>query len=311
VFGEILPKSLSLPHNTWVAQRIAGIIDSASKVLTILRRPITALTHGLSQLFLIFLPKEAEVTREELKHVLGSSAKGGMLLQQEAKLMGGALELQKLPVKEVMRPREEMLFYDIQDPIDRLYHLLVESETTRVPVCDGSLENLLGVITTRRLFLEPQKLTTGKQLIPLLKKPFYIPEVSKAWELLQLLRSTHESLAIVVDEYGSIAGLITQEDLIEIVVGEISDKRDAKDRYTLSGSDVMIASGKLTLSEFADVFGVSLTSEAGAQTLGGWMIEQLGEIPVSGTKMTHGPFLFYVLAAEPHRIRRIYVRRIG
>jgi len=147
-------------------------------------------------------------------------------------------------------------------------------------------------------------------LLPILKKPYYVPETTKCWALLQNLRERGESLALVVDEYGSISGLITQEDLIEAVVGEISDKRDTKSLYTRSGPDVIIASGKLELVDFEEIFHIPLKSKENVVTLGGWLIEQLGDIPVAGTKYATDQFLFYVLAADPNRIRRIYVRKL-
>jgi CBS domain containing-hemolysin-like protein len=125
------------------------------------------------------------------------------------------------------------------------------------------------------------------------------------------MRERGESLAIVVDEYGSISGLISQEDLIEAMVGEISDRRDAKSRYTRSTDDVIIASGKLELSEFREIFGIPLKTHENILTLGGWLIEQLGDIPTPGTKYANDQFLFYILAADPNRIRRVYVRRLG
>ena len=100
-----------------------------------------------------------------------------------------------------------------------------------------------------------------------------------------------ESLAIVVDEYGSISGLISQEDLIETVVGEISDRRDAKSLYTRSTEDVIIASGKLELSEFREIFGIPLKTQENILTFGGWLIEQLGDIPTPGTKVRQRPIL--------------------
>jgi CBS domain containing-hemolysin-like protein len=127
---------------------------------------------------------------------------------------------------------------------------------------------------------------------------------------LRNLRERGESLAIVVDEYGSISGLITQEDLMESVVGEILDKRDEKSLYTRSGEDAIIASGKLELTEFKEIFGVSLKSKEHVFTLGGWLIEQLGDIPSIGTKYADDRFLFYILEAAPNRIRRVYVRKL-
>jgi CBS domain containing-hemolysin-like protein len=127
--------------------------------------------------------------------------------------------------------------------------------------------------------------------------------------LLRQMYEKEESIAVVVDEYGSIAGIIAFEDLIEVVVGEIADRRDSKSLYTKSKSDVIIASGKLEMAEFEEIFQVALYSPNNMVTIGGWLTEQLGDIPKAGTKYMTDDFLFHVLASDPTRIRRIYIRK--
>ncbi|HEY4254903.1 MAG TPA: hemolysin family protein, partial [Chlamydiales bacterium] len=271
IFGEVLPKSVAMPSNVQVAYKAAPLISNIAWFLGPIRRKLTTITSWISRVFFLFLKDEEEISAEELRHVLKTSQKSGVLLEQECRLIEGALNLQEALVKERMRPRQEMLYYDIQEPLSSLLHLLVEQQTTRVPVCDGTLENLLGILSVRDYFLfQP------KDLSSILKKPIYVPETTKAFTLLKTLREKKASLAIVVDEYGSISGLITQEDLIEGVVGEISDRRDPKRPFTRSGEDVIIASGKLELSEFREIFGVELESKENVVTLGGWLTEQLG-----------------------------------
>ncbi|MBI5273214.1 MAG: HlyC/CorC family transporter [Chlamydiia bacterium] len=310
VFGEVLPKSIAMPNNTAVAYRLAPWIDRMARVSRPIRNPLTRLTNWISRFLFFFLSKEEEISTEELRHMLKTSEATGVLMSQECDLIAGALDLQESLVKERMRSREEILFYDIQEPLDKLLRLFVDLKTTRVPVCDGTLDHLLGVLSTRRFFLHQRQIKTPKDLIPILKKPYYVPESTRSWLLLKNLRERGESLAMVVDEYGSIAGLISQEDLIESVVGEIADLRDTKSLYTRSGEDVIIASGKLDLSQFREIFGLSLESDENIVTLGGWLTEQLGDIPVVGTKYANDQFFFYVLAADPNRVRRIYVRRL-
>lgn len=310
VFGEILPKSMALPNHIRLSRRIAPAIAFLAKMLRYVRGPLTQATYWISRFFFLFLKKEKPITIDELRLVLQTSEEKGILAPQECDLIAGALDLKESIVKERMRPREEVRYYDIQDPPESLLHLLVDLEVTRVPVCDGNLETLLGVISARRYFLHRDAIQESKDLIPILKKPYFVPETMKAWTLLAHLRERQEDLAIVVDEYGSISGLITQEDLIEAVVGEISDLRDPKALYTQSGADVIIASGKLELAEFKEIFGLALKSEENVVTLGGWLIEQLGDIPKAGTRYATEQFLFYVLSASPNRIQRIYVRKL-
>jgi putative hemolysin len=310
IFGEVLPKSLALPNHNAVAYRVAPWIKRAASILRPIREPLTRATSFISRILFFFLREEKEISPDELRHVLKTSEERGILMPIESELIGGTLDLQNSHVKEHMRPREEILSYDIQEPLPQLYKLFIEKEITRVPVCDGDLENLKGILTARQFFFHQNQVKNGNDLIPILKKPYYVPESTRAWTALRNLRERRVSLAMVVDEYGSISGLITQEDLAEAVIGEIVDARDAKSLFTRSSEDVIIASGKMELGEFEELFGIPLKTKENIVTLGGWLIEQLGDIPTTGTKYATDDFLFYVLAAEPNRIRRIYVRRL-
>jgi putative hemolysin len=310
LFGDILPKSVAMPYNTKISYSVAPIIAKVSRWIAPFRNMLTMATSYITQRLFFFLHEEKEISIDELRHVLKTSEETGVLLHEEADLIDGMLDLQQTIVKERMRPREEILFYDIQQPFSSLSRLFVELELTRIPICDKDLENVLGILSTRLYFFH-HELQSSSDLLPILKKPYYVPETTKCWVLLQNLRERGESLALVVDEYGSISGLITQEDLIEAVVGEISDKRDSKSLYTRSGPDVIIASGKLELLDFEEIFNIPLKSKENVVTLGGWLIEQMGDIPVAGTKYATDQFLFYVLAADPNRIRRIYVRKLA
>ncbi|MBX7065991.1 MAG: hemolysin family protein [Parachlamydiales bacterium] len=310
IFGEVLPKSIALPNHTAIAYRVAPWIQGASKVLGVIRGPLTKMTGAISRVLFFFLRKEPEISADELRHVLKTSEERGILLPIESDLIGGTLDLQHSHVKEHMRPREEVLYYDIQEPISVLIELFIDKEISRIPICDGDLENLRGILSAKQYFFHKNQISAGKDLLPILRKPYYLPEATRSWTALRNLRERGINLAMVVDEYGSISGLITQEDLVEAVIGEIIDARDAKSLYTRSSDDVIIASGKMELSEFRELFDVDLKSDGNIVTLGGWLIEQLGDIPVTGTKYATDDFLFYVLSAEPNRIRRIYVRRL-
>lgn len=309
-FGEILPKSIALPNNTLFAPKVAPWIGAAARVLKPIREPLTRSTSWISRFLFFFLRKEKEFSIDQLRHVLRYSEEKGILLPQECDLIHGSLDLQESIVKERMRPREEILYYDINGPLSRLSHLLIELEISRVPVCDGDVERLLGILSTRSFFFHRDQIKKGDDLRSILKKPYFIPETTKAWTLLKNMRERSEDLAIVVDEYGTISGLVTQEDLVESVVGEISDRRDSRALYTRSSEDVIIASGKLELAEFEEIFDIPLKSSENVVTLGGWLIEQLGNIPQTGAKYATDDLLFYVLAAEPNRILRLYVRRL-
>ena len=311
IFGEVLPKSVGMAHNTELSYRVAPFLDRAQRICYPLRRVLKAVASFVSRILFFFLKPEEEISHEELQHALKTSRHFGILNEDEAELVRGYLNLQESQVKELMRPREEVLFFDIDDPISKLVHLFVDQECSRIPVCRENLDNVMGIISSQAFFLSREGIQESSQLQKLLKKPYFIPEGTSAEILLRQMYDKEESIALVVDEYGAISGLIALEDLVEKVVGEIADARDEKSRYTKSGEDVLIASGKMELAEFEELFGVALHSENHMVTVGGWLTERVGDIPKSGSKITAEGFLFHVLASDAKRIRRIYIRRLA
>jgi len=310
VFGDVLPKSIGLAHNMAIAYRIAPFLSQVQRVLLPVRKVLIAVTSVVSRILFFFLQTEEEISCEELQHALKTSKHHGVLNEEEAELIRGFLLLQEAQIKELMRPREEVLFYDLDEPLSKLIHLFVDQECSRLPVCKGSLDNVVGMMTSQCYFLHKETLHQAEDLIPLIKKPFFVHEGMRAEMLLCQMYDKKESLALVVDEYGSISGLIALEDLVEKVIGEIADARDSRSHFTRSGEDVIIASGKMELSELEELFLVNVTSENNMVTVGGWLTEQVGDIPKTGSKYTFQGFFFHVLAADLKRIRRIYIRKI-
>lgn len=310
IFGEILPKSVGLKLNLVIAPVASVFLGFLMRILKPVLMPLTKVTEIISRFLFFFLKKEQEISFSELRHIVSVTENSGVLLPEEADLIEGAIDLKDSMVRERMRPRNEILYYDINDSISQLEHIFIDLQATRVPVCDGEVENVLGILATGEYFLHQETIKNAEDLKQILKKPCFVLETMNAWSLLIYLREKGLKLAMVVDEYSSVSGLITQEDLVEAVVGEVKDRRDVKSLYTRSGSDVIVASGKLELKEFAEIFHIPLVSQSHAVTLGGWLIEQLRDIPVAGTKFTSSGFLFYVLSADPNKVKRIYVRRL-
>ncbi|WP_316356987.1 hemolysin family protein [Candidatus Neptunichlamydia sp. REUL1] len=310
IFGEVIPKSIAYPKNTWIAYRVSPIIRGVEVFLKPLRDAITFITTGISKFFFFYLRKESDIEIEELKIALRSSQQTGAVSSEEAKLVRGYLNLEEDLVKELMCPRSEVLFFNINDPLSALIHLFVDEECTCIPVCNGSIENVLGIMTSGSFFLHRNHLKSSHDIIPFLRKPNYVPESMLSRALLEHFYKLQETMVMVVDEYGSVSGLITLEDLVETVIGQIADRRDEKSHYTRASSDIIIASGKLELLEFEEIFDYHLESPNNMATIGGWLTEQLGDIPKSGTKIERHGFLFHVLASDNNRVRRVYIRHL-
>lgn len=310
VFGEVIPKSVGMANNQKIAPKVAPFLWFVQKLLYPIRKVLVRVTSIISRAMFFFLKKEQEISVDELQHALRTSRAEGVLAADEAELMRGYLNLQDATAKEFLRPREEVLFFEIGEPLDKLIHLFVDQECTRIPVCEEGLDNVIGIMTSGQYFIHRDSLRKSEDLIPLLKKPFFVPESTSAHALLDQIYEKKESLAIVVDEYGAFSGLISLEDLVEAVVGEIFDRRDEEGRYTRSGEDVIIASGKLELLELETLFDVYLISENHMVTIGGWLTEKMGDIPKSGQKFTFDNLLFHVLSSDNKRVRRVYIRRL-
>lgn len=308
--GEIIPKTICMQNNVAISDHVIPSINFFHRLLASVRKVTVAVTHPISRLLFFYLEKEKSISKEELQHVLETSEKHGVLHTDEAVLVRGYLKLQEATVKEMMTPKEDILFYEINEPLTKLIHLLVDQECSRLPVCRESIDHVLGIIEGKQFFLYGDKFSAGKDVRKILKKPFYVPETTHVRVLMRQFNESDQVIALVVDEYGSISGLVTREDIAEIVIGEISDRRDQKPLYTVAGKREIIASGKLELAEFNRLFNVTLTSCSNMVTIGGWLIEQLGEIPKGGTTYESHHFLFQVLAADPNRIRRLYMRKL-
>lgn len=311
ILGEMIPKSLAMPNNVRISYRFASLLFWMQKLLFPVRKMLSFLASFVVPILFFFLRKEKEISIDELQHALKTSKEQGVLHPEEAELIRGYLHLQESTVKELMRPREEVIFFEKDEPLSRLIHLFVDQECTRIPLCEGGLDKILGIISSRIFFLHRNAISETKDLIRVVKKPYFVPETTRADVLLKQLYEKKETFAIVVDEYGSISGIISLEDLVEKVIGEIVDRRDQKASYTRAEGGVIITSGKFELAEFEEVFDVSLETENNMVTIGGWLTEQLGDIPKTGTKYQAQGFLFHVLAADPTRVRRLYIRQLS
>ncbi len=310
VLGDVVPKSIGLVNNAQISYRVAPIMYFFQRMLRPIRAALVAVTSVIARVLFFFLKKEEEISIDELQHALKTSRQYGVLQAEEAELIRGYLALQESTVKERMRPREEVLFFNLDEPLSRLVHLFVDQECSRIPVCKEGLDQILGVMTSRQFFIHRESIASVDDLPPILEKPFFVPETVAAKVLLRQFYDRQESFAIVVDEYGSVSGLISLEDLVETVIGEIADRRDEKNLYTLSGDDVIIASGKMELSDLEKIFDIPFISKNNMVTVGGYLTEKMGDIPKSGSKLITDDCLFHVLAADPTRVRRVYIRRM-
>jgi len=310
LFGEIIPKSIAFPNNTKIARFMAPFINFIKRFVKPFRILLTKATTYISRMVFFFLKKEKPLSIKELNHILDEGEETGIILEEESELISGFLDLHESNVKEKMSPKDSIYYYNVEDPIENLINLFVEKKCSKIPVCRDSLENVLGIISANDFFINQENLKDFKDLEKIIKKPFFIPETTKCWSLLKKLRDTNREISLVVDEYGSISGLITQEDLIESITGDIKNIEEENLLFTRASKDVIIAAGIMPLEDFKNVFDVEIESRTNAVTISGYLLEKFEDIPMAGTKYKTKNFLFYILASDPNRIRRVYIRKL-
>lgn len=309
LFGEILPKAVGLQNNERIAPFMAPAVAKVQKYLGFVREGLAKITAIAARLLFFFLKPAPEISTEELMHALDTSTGAGVLQGEEAQFISGYLHLQKYTVKDLMRPRVDVSYYNVHEPLKVLLELFGQDHYARVPIVRGELQNTLGILSAQAFFANRDQIKQPEDVVRFVDRPYYVPESMPARLLLGSLARRAKTLAMVVDEYGSVTGVITREDAFETIVGEITDDRDEEARFVRAGDGVIIASGQMELVEFASVFGKVLSSPGNMVTIGGWLSEVMQEIPKTGASLRTPDFVFHILSADANRIRKVYIRR--
>ena len=186
--GEIIPKSVAISNNKSISYRLSPFISFVARVLGPVRKIITNITGYISRFMFFFLKKEKPLSADELHHIIEGSKEKGVLNIDETELAAGYLDLQESIVKEHMRPKDEIIYFNIKEPLSKLLHIFIDMKCSRLPVCEGGLDKILGIITVRNFFFNQEYMKTSEDLKKILTKPFFIPETTKGWDLLKLLR---------------------------------------------------------------------------------------------------------------------------
>ena len=310
LFGEVIPKSIAISRNEKVARIASPVLYFCRNFFGPLRVAMNKIASLLSRAIFFFLKKGREISIDELIHALEDSKRRGVVSTDEAKLIRGSLKIDELVVKELMRPRQEILAYDISEPLDHLIKLFVDDECSQIPVIESNIVTIHGIATSDLFFLHRKKIKKPEDLKRFIREPYFIPETLTAHKLLSQFQERKDTIAIVVDEYGQTSGLITKEDIVEVVIGQISDKIDEPSLFTRQSEDVIISSGKLDLHDLEEVFHVRIESTDNMATVGGYLIEKMGDIPKSGAKYVTEDLLFHVLSATPFKVTRVYIRKL-
>ena len=307
VFGEITPKTISTISAETIALRFARYIYVLMVVLT----PVIAVVNQLSFMVLRLLRvdpnKKAEaITEDELRTIVEVSHEEGVIESEEKKMINNVFDFGDSVAKDIMVPRIDMSFVDVNAAYPELMDQFREEKYTRFPVFEETTDNVIGVINIKDIFLggDLEDFSVRK----FLRQPLYTYEFKKVSELMLEMRKTDVNIVIVLDEYGATAGLITLEDMLEEIVGEIRDEYDGDEEELVRelGEYEYVVEGSMKLDDLNDRLGLSLESED-YDSIGGLVIGYLDHLPEEGEDVTIGNVRLVVEHVEKNRIDKIHV----
>lgn len=280
-------------------------------------RVITAVLSPLLLLPLVLSRKRGEaqepvstVTEEELKSMVDAGHEGGVLEGDERQMIYSIFELGDTLVREIMLPRIYINALDVSTPLQEAVDELIKSGHSRMPVYEESVDNVLGLLYAKDLLKIWRKGDKIESLRSLLRPATFVPEAKKVDELLEEMQSGHVHMAMVVDEYGGIAGLVTLEDIFEEIVGEIQDEYDQSEEapYVQAGDGEYVFQGRVDLRDFNEVMGSQLPTEE-TETLGGFIYDQVGRVPTSGETLQVGDIQLTIEQVTGRRIRKVRAKK--
>jgi len=303
VFGEVMPKSVATRNNVL----IAGLAIYPIYWLSIVFWPVIK--------FLEFIPrltgkikKTPAVTEQELLTFVEVVEEEGEIKEEEKELIHNIFEFDDTNTSEIMTPRGDMFVIEVNQELK--VEDLLKSGFTRIPVIEGDVDHVIGILNIKDLFLQMATSKENVDIRKIIRKPYFVPENKKLDKLMQQFKKRKNHLAIVVDEHGGVSGLITLEDALEEIVGEISDETDRDEPHIVPvKSREWIVLGKTDIDDVNQIIGMEIPDSPEYDTFSGFILDLIGRIPEEKEQFTVGDFVVTVLEKEGNRIREYSVRR--
>ena len=313
VFGELVPKNFAIARPIQTARLVAGLQSGFSRGL---RWFITGLNGSANWIVRRLGVEPAEELRsarspQELGSLVATSAEQGTIDEGTASVLARSLRIGDLAADELMTPRVRVEALSIDDTVDDLLAATGRTGFSRFPVVDRDLDDIRGVVHVKQAFAEPRSRRGKVKLRNLMRTATTVPDSLDGDELLDRLRGAGLQMALVVDEYGGTAGIVTLEDLVEEIVGDVRDEHDRGEDTLVQGAgpDTWIVSGMLRPDELSDVVGWSFPENEVYETLAGYLLAELGRIPVVGDTVSHEGWCMEITRMDRRRIADVRVVR--
>ncbi len=314
VLGELIPKRLAVSKPEKVVTALSPII----RVMTKFFRPVIQLlstsTNAGLKLLRINTDMGPSITEAEIKSYIEQGRDLGLIEEAESNMMSGIFRLGDRRVEALMTPRPVMSWIDINTPIGDIWKQILATPHSRIPVADGNLDQIMGYIQIRDI-LGNSPDDPGFDLKEFIKEPIYLPENMAALKALDNIQTSGVHLAIVVDEFGGITGMVTDYDILEAIVGEIPEDQEDADYLAIQREDgSWLFDGLIVIDQLKEILEISEMAgeeRSAYQTLSGFVMSQLGRIPKTGAKFTYGDYTFEVVDMDGRRVDRVLVSKIG
>jgi CBS domain containing-hemolysin-like protein len=307
VIGELAPKTFALVRPETVSRYVASPLRMFSRIFS----PFIAVTNGTANALVRLMginpdPSQHHHSAEDLRLLVMQARAHGTLDESDSAMLAGVFDFHQKKVRDVMRPRTEVVALPIDATEEEVWALVRAERYSRYPVYRESLDDLVGVFLAKDLWLHPSD--TAFSLRSFVREPLYVPDSRPAERVLDDLRKTRAHMAIVLDEYGGTAGIVTMEDLVEEVVGDISDEYDMASRTSIEANGVLELAGSLSLIDVRSDHHLNIP-EGEWTTLGGFVFARLGRIPKIGDRVAVPGGEMEVVAMDARRVAAIRVHR--
>jgi CBS domain containing-hemolysin-like protein len=320
VIGEVVPKNLAIAKADRLAVIVAPALMLFYRVMSVFVAVIEVSARGLTRLLGgRGSHRSGGHSAEELKLIVSSSRFAGHLPELQEDMIHRVLDLDDHYVREIMKPRREIISVASTASLDAVLKTMVESQHSRLPVWEDKPEQIIGAVFFKdmlRIWHERRNLQRSRRPVPpfvlarIMRKPLIVPETKPLMQMLEEFRHKHAHMALVVDEFGTVTGLLTVEDVLEQIVGEIEDEFDEKLPQPRAEADRVEIDGATSILDLASIYGVELPANAGFETMAGYMLFRLGHIPSAGESVEFEGRRFIVATMERNRIATVRVEKI-
>jgi putative hemolysin len=313
VFGELVPKTLALAHAERYALALVRPVELLGRILSPIVWLLTSITHWVTRLLGVSGVSDEVITSEELRILVERGGEQGTIEAEEEQMIGGVLELGERRVHEVMVARVDIAALSVDAALGEIVQTIVSQGHSRIPVYEGSIDNIVGMLYAKDLLPYLVGDDQPPPIRSLLRAPLFVPESMPVDDLLHSLQRRRVHIAIVLDEHGGTAGLVSIEDLIEEIVGEIQDEYDEEEPMIVPvGDDEARVDGRADVDDLLEHFDTRLAGDDQEEfdTVGGLVYHYIGDVPKVGDQVSVDGLRFTVEATDGRRVRTVLVARI-